>query len=661
MIRKTLFGGVLVALLVLGLIPGLGSMAAQAAAATYYVDGQSGSDSNPGTQAAPWMTIPHAVASIQAGDTVVIAAGIYRIAQIRFSPAGLGPNSMTTFKAAPGARVVISRTDDYPPQISVADYVRLEGLWLGGKWDNAPTQVGGWFQTGGSPISRGVQVVDCTLFGFREGIQIGSSEYQLIQGNRLVHNGYGELMHGIYLSGGSSPSASNHIIVDHNLFIRGQGWGIHGWHDIRSAIVTRNFVAQFNYGLVLDGSDHLVANNMLWRQHGGDYSARGPRLAGTQTQFLNNVMGPSSAFEGDTTSNTLRQNAFLGTTPYGQGAITLTGGQEASQLGASAPAIDNAIATLDNAFSQSVAAIYADSAIEPAFEILRMAVPSGSPLYGTGIPWFGQVVNVGPDSPAPSTTDGFWAAFHALGLRDWDRFGQVGASTATPAATATPGPTRTPTAVPTVTRTPTVGPTATPTPIFGDVPPSHWAHDYIEALFNAGYVAGCSSSPRLYCPDNILSRAESAVFVERGAHGALPEAPYPPPSSPTFVDVPASFWGYGWIESLWLDSFTAGCSVDPRAYCPNSQHTRAEGSVFFLRMMLGVGYSPPAPTGLFTDVPLTAWYAGWVEAAYREGLLPECHSLTRQFCPDAPLDRSWAAYVMTQARGMPLPTVEPSP
>ena len=226
----------------------------------------------------------------------------------------------------------------------MSDYIRLERLWIGGKWDNAAIQAGGWFHTGGSPISRGVQVVDCTLFGFREGIQIGSSEYQLIQGNRLLHNGYGELMHGIYLSGGSSPSVSNYIIVDHNLFVRGQGWGIHGWHGIHSVIVTRNLVAQFNYGLVLDGSDHLVANNLFWKQHGGDYSAKGTWLAGTQTQFLNNVLGPNSPLEGDTTNNTLKKNAYLGTNPFGQGAIILTAGQEASQLGASAQTIDNAIA-----------------------------------------------------------------------------------------------------------------------------------------------------------------------------------------------------------------------------------------------------------------------------------------------------------------------------
>jgi hypothetical protein len=203
-------------------------------------------------------------------------------------------------------------------------------------------------------------------------------------------------------------------------------------------------------------------------------------------------------------------------------------------------------------------------------------------------------------------------------------------------------------------------------PIFGDVPIDYWARDYIEALYNAGFVAGCSLSPRLYCPDEILIRAESAVFILRGAYGAIAEPPYPPPSTPTFSDVSPSYWGYGWIESLWQDSYTAGCGTDPLIFCPLRQHTRAEGSVFFLRIKNGTDYQPPEPTGIFADVPLDQWnlgipwYASWVEAAYNQGLLPACSTNPLNFCPEDPLDRAWAAYMMVQAKGgLPLPTPTP--
>jgi murein DD-endopeptidase MepM/ murein hydrolase activator NlpD len=236
--------------------------------------------------------------------------------------------------------------------------------------------------------------------------------------------------------------------------------------------------------------------------------------------------------------------------------------------------------------------------------------------------------------------------------------------TSTPTATRTPTPTFTPTITdtptptytPTDTPTPTATFTPTPTPIFSDVPFGHWAFDEINALYEAGYVVGCSTNPRMYCPDRILTRAESAVFVLRGQYGSIADPPYPDPSSPTFADVSKSFWGYGWIESLWQDGFTAGCSADPLQYCPGRQHTRAEGSVFFLRVKNGASYEPPAATGIFHDVSDTDWFAGWVEAAYNQGLLPACSESPLEFCPKDLLDRAWAAYMMVQAKGgLPLP------
>jgi glucose/arabinose dehydrogenase len=199
-------------------------------------------------------------------------------------------------------------------------------------------------------------------------------------------------------------------------------------------------------------------------------------------------------------------------------------------------------------------------------------------------------------------------------------------------------------------------PTPTVTPVFGDVPASHWAHDYIEALFNAGYIAGCSATPRLYCPLSNMARAEGAVFVVRGVHGGgfLP----PDPGSQVFGDVPLSQWYARWANTLYLDGYTAGCSASPLLFCPLQAHTRAEAAVFYLRMLNGPAYIPPDPTSVvFTDVPLTAWYARWVNAAYTAGLLLPCQTTpVLRYCPDSPLTRDVGAYMMVQAKGgLPLP------
>jgi len=205
-------------------------------------------------------------------------------------------------------------------------------------------------------------------------------------------------------------------------------------------------------------------------------------------------------------------------------------------------------------------------------------------------------------------------------------------------------------------------PTPTPTLVFEDVAYDHWAHDYITALYEAGYVQGCSETPSLYCPESILSRAESAVFMLRGKYGPIPGPPHPTLEDPSFEDVEPTFWAFDWIESLLAEDMTAGCNALPPLYCPGGQLTRAEAAVFFLRIQHGSDYFPPTPSGIFEDVDSAAWYADWAEAAYLEGLLPGCNQDPLRFCPSDLLDRAWAAYMMVQAKGgLPLPTPMPIP
>ena len=188
-------------------------------------------------------------------------------------------------------------------------------------------------------------------------------------------------------------------------------------------------------------------------------------------------------------------------------------------------------------------------------------------------------------------------------------------------------------------------------PIFDDVPVGHWARTSIETLYKLGYIAGCSSNPLLYCPEADMTRAESAVFVERGIHGAS----YTPiqPVETAFTDVPLWEWYAKWADALWEDGYTAGCGIDPLVYCPLQEHTRTEGTVFFLRMLHGPGYVPPSPAGLFADVDISFWGAKWIEAAYSAGLIPACETSPElRFCPDDPLDRATGAYMMVQAKNL---------
>jgi hypothetical protein len=193
---------------------------------------------------------------------------------------------------------------------------------------------------------------------------------------------------------------------------------------------------------------------------------------------------------------------------------------------------------------------------------------------------------------------------------------------------------------------------------FNDVPPSHWAFAHIEKLFEQDYIAGCSAEPLNFCPNEIMSRAESAVFVERGIHGAgyLPTQP----QVAVFEDVPLWEWFSKWADGLWRDGYTAGCGTDPAIFCPQFDHTRAEATVFFERMLHGKDFIPVAPTeAVYTDVPVgldAPWYSKWISAAFNDNLLEECEDETNRkdsnFRPMDGLTRAEAACMMVRAKGL---------
>jgi hypothetical protein len=79
----------------------------------------------------------------------------------------------------------------------------------------------------------------------------------------------------------------------------------------------------------------------------------------------------------------------------------------------------------------------------------------------------------------------------------------------------------------------------------------------------------------------------------------------------------------------------------------------AEGAVFYLRMLNGPTFEPLSPTGIFSDVPTSEWYAHWVEAAYDAGIYPACQTEPElRACPMAPLTRAMGAFMMVQAKGI---------
>ena len=79
---------------------------------TYYVDQShpKASDSNPGTKETPFKTINQAAEVLQAGERVVVGAGVYR-EWVRPARGGTDPEHMISYEVAPGAKVVIKGSE----------------------------------------------------------------------------------------------------------------------------------------------------------------------------------------------------------------------------------------------------------------------------------------------------------------------------------------------------------------------------------------------------------------------------------------------------------------------------------------------------------------------------------------------------------------------
>lgn len=112
----------------------------------------------------------------------------------------------------------------------------------------------------------------------------------------------------------------------------------------------------------------------------------------------------------------------------------------------------------------------------------------------------------------------------------------------------------------------------------------HFAVADISALAAAGITRGCT--PTRFCPDEPVTRAEMAVFLDRafGLAGAG-----------DFFDDDDGHWAEASIDALAASGVTRGCAET--AFCPDVPVTRAQMATFLRRAL---GYELPA-VGLASD------------------------------------------------------------
>ena len=183
---------------------------------------------------------------------------------------------------------------------------------------------------------------------------------------------------------------------------------------------------------------------------------------------------------------------------------------------------------------------------------------------------------------------------------------------------------------------------------FYDVPTDHWAYSFIETLAENDITSGCGDG--VYCPEDPVTRAQMAVFLERGMNGGS----FSPPvaTGNVFLDVGASDFAANFIEQLFLDGITSGCAINN--YCPDAEVTRAQMAVFLLKAKYGAHYVPSPqvcvliypPMCGFSDVDSSYFSAAWIEQLAAEGITSGCGN--GNFCPNDPVTRAQMAVFLVR-------------
>jgi len=122
---------------------------------------------------------------------------------------------------------------------------------------------------------------------------------------------------------------------------------------------------------------------------------------------------------------------------------------------------------------------------------------------------------------------------------------------------------------------------------FADVPSSNGFYSAIETVLHNGVTAGCGDGTS-YCPTDIVSRQQMAVFLLKAKEGSS----YNPPTCTTqvFDDVPCSSAFAPWVNELVTRGVTAGCGGG--LYCPTNNVPRQQMAVFIVKTFGLLLYGP---------------------------------------------------------------------
>ena len=118
------------------------------------------------------------------------------------------------------------------------------------------------------------------------------------------------------------------------------------------------------------------------------------------------------------------------------------------------------------------------------------------------------------------------------------------------------------------------------TPYFTDVPATAFGFKWIQKARELNISSGCGNNG--YCPNDLVTRGQMAIFVTRARLGAAADGTFSYPSTPYFTDVPSAHPYFKWIQRMKLEQITGGCGTGS-TYCPDAPVTRGQMAIFIVR------------------------------------------------------------------------------
>ena len=155
----------------------------------------------------------------------------------------------------------------------------------------------------------------------------------------------------------------------------------------------------------------------------------------------------------------------------------------------------------------------------------------------------------------------------------------------------------------------------------------------IEKIAEEGITSGCGGD--LYCPNDPVSRAQMAAFLNRALD--LPAGP-----DAGFNDVGGAFEDD--INAIAYADITEGCQ--PSMYCPNDSLSRAQMAAFLVRAF----DLPPGPTAGFGDAA-GHLFEDEINSLVAAGITLGCDGGTN-FCPNDKVTRGQMAAFLARALGL---------